>query len=94
MLLYYRIYPWIKGDYLADFEFTSSATIPLVGDVVYDGTKSLEECTFLCVSADGINCKSIDFCPETKKCLLHSGTAKPSSGNVPKDLCYNYNSII
>lgn len=86
-------YITFKGDFLSDFTFTSSATIPLVAEIVYDDT-SLELCTLMCVSADGFNCKTIDYCPETKKCLLHSENVKqPSTTSSQTDLCYNYKSM-
>lgn len=47
----------------------------------------------MCVSADGFNCKTIDYCPETKKCLLHSENAKQPSTSSQTDLCYNYKSM-
>lgn len=78
---------------MADFTYTSSATIPLEAEIVY-GDMTLETCTLMCVSADGFSCKTIDFCPESKKCLLHSSNAKPpsQSSSAPKDLCYSYKS--
>ena len=73
---------------MADFTLTSTGTIPLEGEVVYDGI-TLDSCTLMCVTADGFSCKTIDYGPETKKCLLHSSNAQtPSqSSSAQKDLC-------
>lgn len=79
-------------DYLSDFTFTSSSNISLEADLVFEGA-SVEQCSFFCVTSDGFNCKSFDYCPETKKCLLNKGS-KPSSQSPSqsKDFCYNYRS--
>ncbi|CAF0773656.1 unnamed protein product [Brachionus calyciflorus] len=77
-------------DYLADFTFTSSANIILDADLVYDGA-DLKQCSISCVISDGFNCKSFDYCPATKKCLLNKGLkANSTISTQNKDLCYNY----
>jgi hypothetical protein len=58
--------------------------------MVYEGA-TVEECSLNCVTADGFNCRSFDFCPSSKKCLLNSGYSNsPLSKNTTTELCYNY----
>lgn len=79
-------------DYLSDFSFTSSANISLEADLVFSGA-DVEQCSFLCVTSDGFNCKSFDYCPQSKKCLLNKGL-KPNSTTPTQnqDFCFNYRS--
>lgn len=78
-------------DFLSDFTLTSATNITTSAELVYEGT-NLEECAQLCVSTDGFDCKSLDFCPDSKKCLLNSGPKNKPSSNSNKELCYNYKS--
>ena len=81
------------GNYLSDFILTSTDEIELDAELVYDSATP-ELCAILCTTADNFNCKSFNFCPESKKCLLNSELLqKPPSQDVQRDTCSNYRSI-
>lgn len=64
----------------------------LDADLVYKDA-TLESCSALCVGADGFNCISLDFCPESRTCLLNKESKTGSSSAVTqKDSCYSYKS--
>ena len=79
---------------MSDFSFVSNEYINLDAEIVYKGT-TLEECSRVCVVADGFECKSFDYCAETKTCMLNSGF-KPISSyengtqGIEMDSCNNY----
>lgn len=77
-------------NYLSDFVNAFSATVELVGDLVYENSNA-ESCSSLCVTADGFNCQSFNFCPGSKKCLLYNTKLGINPGQVEQtDLCYHY----
>ena len=62
------------------------------GEVVLKDA-SLSLCSLACVNADGFNCNSIDFCPESKTCLLNSGNqqiTQNSNDNATFESCSHY----
>ena len=56
---------------------------------------NLNLCSLTCANTNGFNCKSFDFCPLSKTCLLNSGSQQISqntNANVATDSCSNYKS--
>jgi len=79
-----------EGNYISDFTFTATSVISIDGELVYEGATP-EQCSLICVTADGFNCQSFDFCPKSKKCLLNSGYSNViTSKNTTTELCSNY----
>lgn len=81
-------------NYMSDFTFVSNEYINLDAELVYKGT-TLEECSRTCVVADGFDCKSFDYCAESKTCMLNSGYKPVSSfqnatQGIEMDYCNNY----
>ena len=87
----------LKGSYIQDFKFTSTATINLQAEIVLQEA-DLNLCSLTFVNADGFQCNSFDFCPITKTCLLNSGNMAISNNipnaNVTTDSCSHYKSKI
>jgi len=82
-------------DFLSDFLYTSTATIPNdVADLVVSNVKA-EECAKSCVAADGFECDSFNYCPSSMQCLLNKGTgaARPGQSSNNTDSCLNYKSM-
>ena len=89
-----KIICFLKGNYLSDFSFISSANITLQSDIVYENSNP-EQCSLLCVTSDAFSCKSFDFCPESKTCLLNSALAKKlafNAADAKRDICNNFKS--
>ncbi|CAF0710186.1 unnamed protein product [Brachionus calyciflorus] len=78
--------------YIEDFTYINTAEIPVNGEVVLKNMNSIEFCSFACVNSDGFNCKSFDYCSESKSCILNSGQKPIGSNiqNVEKDTCAHY----
>lgn len=57
--------------------------------------ESIDSCSFECVNSDGFSCKTFDYCPESKTCILNSGQ-KPLESNqdTKKEICAHYRSMI
>lgn len=55
----------------------------------------LDLCSLTCVTAAGFDCKTIDYCEDSKTCLINSGdVAKPQSAidRPPIEKCAHYRS--
>lgn len=80
-------------NFLQDFSYTSSGNISIITAELIVGRSSLEECSRDCVSADGFQCKSFDFCERSRTCLLHSNNRSQvpvTPGDRNSDYCDNY----
>jgi len=78
---------------LADFLYTSTAEIYVEGDLVFTDS-SIEKCSQFCVSADGFECKSFNYCQGSRSCLLNKGLIQNTTRQtgVAKEVCRNYKS--
>jgi hypothetical protein len=79
---------------MQDFTYTSTQTINLDAEVVISDSTSTS-CSIACVIADNFLCKSFDYCPESKTCLLNSGNSVKSplaNGTIKVDSCLNFRS--
>lgn len=82
------------GKYIQDFTYLTTETINLDAEIVLNNA-NLDLCSLSCVDADGFDCKSFDYCPATKTCLLNSQlkqVTKTKNGTVPTDSCAHYKS--
>lgn len=62
------------------------------GDLILEKS-SIEKCSKTCVTSDGFNCQSFDYCPESQTCLLNKGFFKSSGGITnSSESCRNYKS--
>jgi len=81
--------------HISDFTYTSSANITLSAEIVLKDL-SLDRCSSACIDASGFNCKSFDYCPESRTCLLNSGqvaiNTKPPTSEQERDVCGHYRS--
>lgn len=71
--------------FLYDFKYTNSEELSLDAEVVLNDL-SLDECSKECVTADGLLCKSFDYCKTEsgpKTCLINSGNKKISENSIP-----------
>ena len=78
---------------MQDFSYTSSGNISIISAELILGRSSLEECSRDCVSADGFQCKSFDFCPRSSTCLLHTNNRPQilvEPGDRHSEYCDNY----
>jgi hypothetical protein len=82
---------FLKGDYISDFTFISSAIIDVDGEIELVNS-NLQDCSKECVTADGFACASFDYCPLSKICLLNSGMEPKSAkeGLIVKESCLTY----
>ncbi|RNA21589.1 antigen B membrane, partial [Brachionus plicatilis] len=78
--------------YISDFTYIDTNEIPLNGEIVLKEMTGIDFCSFECINSDGFNCKSFDYCPESKTCILNSGQIPTGSSiqNVTKDSCSHY----
>ncbi len=83
-----------EGNFIDDFTYISTNEIKLDAEVVII-EPSLDLCGAACVSSQGFNCKSFDFCPESQTCLLNSGQVQKLTLNeIRTDICGHYRSKI
>ena len=61
------------------------------GDLILEES-SIEKCSKTCVTSDGFNCLSFDYCPESKTCLLNKGLKNSAvdTSSSKKETCRNY----
>ena len=79
--------------YLFDFTYIETKNIPLSAESVLKEI-SIEGCSMECVTGDGLLCKSFDYCPESKTCLLNSKSTQDSSSTTAKyENCGYYRSL-
>lgn len=84
----------IKGKYITDFTYIDTNEISLNGEVVFKDMINIDLCSFECINSDGFNCKSFDYCADSKTCILNSGQKPVESAiNLNKtDKCAHYRS--
>ncbi|CAF0875761.1 unnamed protein product [Brachionus calyciflorus] len=76
--------------FLSDFSYIGESEIKAIGEFVLNDA-NLEACSAFCVNADGINCKSFDYCKSSRTCIINSGNINViPNPNVLTEKCGHY----
>lgn len=76
---------------MLDFTYITTEDIVLDAEVILTES-NIDSCSSQCVIRAGFSCKSFDFCPETRTCLLNSGPkqVKENTAQFKQDSCGHY----
>lgn len=76
---------------MLDFTYVTTENIVLDAEIILSDS-SLDSCSSECVVRSGFTCRSFDYCPETKTCLLNSGPKqiKENAAQFKRDDCGHY----